>query len=214
MCFSLTPAGAGAGDSPSPLPPTLAASSRFVLWKSPDFPLLPAVPLCRAEDDGGFSHYPSPRTLAGWDIPTQGPPPSLPCQPGCATTVTLHVGCGFAGAAICPCRGLCPVLSKAGTAALPLPSRIQLRLFCLPSRQSSHGEIAGLMARMRSQERVVKPGLAAVLAGCSLSHRNPPEVRGAKLSGQSLLAPGRLFLPASVMGGEPGCSLPGHRGGS
>lgn len=99
-------------------------------------------------------------------------------------------------------------------AALLLPSRIQLRLFCLPSRQSSHGEIAGLMARARSQERVVKPGLAAALAGCSLSHRNPPEVRGAKLSGQSLLAPGRLFLPASVMGSEPGCSVPGHRGGS
>uniref|UniRef100_A0A8C8AM62 Uncharacterized protein n=1 Tax=Otus sunia TaxID=257818 RepID=A0A8C8AM62_9STRI len=69
----------GAGDSPSPPPAVLAASSRFVLWKSPDFPLLPAVLLCPAEDNGSFSHSPSPQILPGWDgaaLPP-GPPVSM-----------------------------------------------------------------------------------------------------------------------------------------
>lgn len=66
------------------------------------------------------------------------------------------------------------------------------------------------MASVCLPERVVKPGLAAVLAACSLSRQNPLPVRGAKLSG---FAPGMLS-PASAVGAEPGCSLPGHRGGS
>lgn len=112
-----------------------------------------------------------------------------------------------------PLPGTLPRLGKPGTAALLLSQLDPAQAFLpsLPARLL--WGLAGLMARVCLQERAVKPGLAAVLAGCSLSCRNPPEVHEAKLSGRRLLAPGRLSL-ASVVGGEPGCSLPGHRGGS
>lgn len=91
LCFSPTPAGAAAGDSPSPPPPAaLAASSRFVLWKSPAFPrsrppippgASPALPP-RAPQSRDVPVRrcwpPFPRTLPGLARPA--PPPC--CFPG------------------------------------------------------------------------------------------------------------------------------------
>jgi len=177
FCFFPTPAGAGAGDSPSPPPAMLAASSRFVLWKSPDFP----------------RSRPSPSALPRTAGASPAPPPRRPWPAG--MSLLEATATAPAPARLRDSRDVVRGLCVRGSRHPPFlaedfaPARQARHSF---STGSSSGSAACPPSRAPTGTRRVDGerglaeagGKAAVLAGRSLSRRSPPEVHGAKLCGQ------------------------------